>query len=65
MGTDAKVFAMVDDLARVDLIAIADAHDIPGGAFTCGTAMLRQWVKAKYEAGVVDGYSIIERWVDA
>lgn len=65
MGTDAKVFAMVDDLARVDLIAVADAHDIPGGAFTCGSAMLRQWIKAKYEAGVIDAQNIIERWSEA
>jgi hypothetical protein len=60
--TDAKVYAMVDDLARVDLIAVADAHDIPGGAFSIGSPMLRQWIKAKYEAGTINGGDIVARW---
>jgi hypothetical protein len=62
VGTDAKVYAMVDDLPRSALLSIADDADIPNGAFSIGSPMLRQWIKAQYEAGKIKAEIIVYHW---
>jgi len=62
MVGDAKVYAMVDDLPRSALLAIADALNIPDGAFSIGSPMLRQWIKAQYEAGKIGPEIIVGHW---